>query len=413
MSSSSPVRSKLTRNTRSRKKEGVGKLKASPATNPVLYNTREELLTALKSTCLENAEVDFSGSYFIAGNVADTICDELAQCIWDATGYQFVVKDRPKTKRAQTTRLCCSLDEARGPRRSEDMPKQGKLAKPRYSCRSRLRITCLQQGARNGRLITVRMGHMRHDLYLDGGPEAVNPGEHERTLEAPVSVQPPATRAPDSLSSLSQHAPSFNPCNTVPNVWFSHVGAIAPRVVESAFVIEPAVAEALGILPARPISTRPPIPKLRVALLCVPTTSFIKIQTIDSTGMLDSPESMATTVAGLATFWPPAGTLILDMNNQDPKGSSGNETGQGKMWLPCDIDPRAPIDVTAHLRVGRNVMRFIQLVGMGEHTFVLYAYSVPPEAQDMESDLDSLFEDLQLASGDHSLFNFCATVTVS
>ncbi|KAJ6458748.1 hypothetical protein C8R45DRAFT_1109864 [Mycena sanguinolenta] len=51
MSSSSPVHSKLTRTIRFRKKEDVGKLKANPATNPVLYNNREELLTALKSTC--------------------------------------------------------------------------------------------------------------------------------------------------------------------------------------------------------------------------------------------------------------------------------------------------------------------------------------------------------------------------
>ncbi|KAJ6560529.1 hypothetical protein DFH09DRAFT_511463 [Mycena vulgaris] len=326
------------------------------------------------------------------------------------------VKDRLKTNRARTTRLCCSMDEARGPRRSEDMPKQGKLVKPRYSCRSRLRITCLKQGASNGRLVTVRMGHMRHDLYLEDRPEAVNPGEHEITLEAPFSVQPLATRAPDSPFSLSQHAPSFNPCNIVPNVWFSQVGTIAPSVVESAFVIEPAVAKALGILPAGPISNRPLSPKLRVALLCVPTTSLIEIQSIDSTGMLDSSESMAATVAGLATSWPPAGTLILDMNknlDQDPTGSGGTETGQGKMWLPHDIDPRAPIDVTAHLRAGRNIMRFIQLVGMSEHTFVLYAYPMPPKAQDAESDLHSLFEDSQLTPGDRSLFNFRATVTVS
>ncbi|KAJ6522489.1 hypothetical protein B0H19DRAFT_1202788 [Mycena capillaripes] len=399
MSSSLPVRPK---------KEDVEKLKA------VLYSTREELLTALKSTCLENAEVDFSGSYFIAGNGADTIYDDLVQCIWDATGYQFVVKDRPKTKRAQTTRFCCSLDEARGPRRSEAVSKQGNVAKPRYSCRSRLRITCLRRGASNGRLITVRMGHMRHDLYLDGGPEAAKSGEDEGRSEAPFNVESAATRTPDSLSSPSQHALSSNPCNTVPIVWFSQVGAIAPRVVESAFVIEPAVAEALGVLSARPISTRSaPIPKLRATLLCVSTTSFIEIQSMDSTGGLDSPERMTTTVAGLAIFWPPAGTLILDMNNQDPKGSGGNDTGQGKTWLPYDIDPRAPIDVTAHLRVGRNVIRFIQLAGMDEHTFVLYAYPVPPKAQDAEFDLDSFFEDSQLAPGDRrSLFNFCATVTV-
>ncbi|KAF7345846.1 hypothetical protein MVEN_01606300 [Mycena venus] len=409
--SSSSARSNLTRATRSHKKDDAEELKANSITNPVVYNTREELLTALKTTCLENAEVDFSGSYFIAGNGADTICDELVQCIWDATGYQFVVKDRPKTKRAQTTRLCCSLDKARGSRHGEDMPKQGKLAKPRFSCRSRLRITCLQPGARNERLITVRMGHMRHDLYLDGGPEAANHGGHERTLEASISVKPL-----DSPSSLSQHTPSSNPCNTVPNVWFSQVGANAPRIVESTFVIEPAAAEALGILPARRVSTRPLIPKLRVALLCVPTTSLIEIQSIDSPVMLDLPESMTTTVAGLPIFWPPAGTLILDMNNdsdQDLKSSGGKETGQGKTWLPYDIDPRLPIDVTAYLRVGRNVMRFIQLVGMDNHTFVLYAYPVPLKAQDAESDLDSLFEDSQLAPGDRSLFNFRATVTVS
>ncbi|KAJ6615781.1 hypothetical protein B0H10DRAFT_2190856 [Mycena sp. CBHHK59/15] len=177
---------------------------------------------------------------------------------------------------------------------------------------SQLRITCLQQGARNGHLITVRMGHMRHDLYLDGGPEAVNPGKHERTLEAPFSVQPPATRAPDSLSSLSQHAPSSNPCNIVPNVWFSQIGPF--QLSAFMFFLR---AVALRVVTRYSLTLRRPlILKLRVTL----ANNFLHRNPVNRLNC------MTTTVTGLATLWPPAGTLIRDMNNQDPKGSGGKET---------------------------------------------------------------------------------------
>ncbi|KAF7335833.1 hypothetical protein MVEN_02239600 [Mycena venus] len=170
----------------------TGKLKAKP---PKAYNTSEELLTALRKTCIEDPEVDFSGSYVVSGNDADTVSDKqrvqmVTNDIWKATGYRFTVKDHPPTERGHKTRLWCSQDEARrskhrGNSDAPRMSKQGELfAKQRFPCRSRLMITCLPPGGEGsrgegagGRVVTIRMHHyMRHEAYLESAAEATNNG---------------------------------------------------------------------------------------------------------------------------------------------------------------------------------------------------------------------------------------------
>ncbi|KAJ6553554.1 hypothetical protein DFH09DRAFT_924981, partial [Mycena vulgaris] len=146
---------------------------------PKTYTSSEELLAALAKTCLEDPEVDFSGSYLVAENDADTLSDKqrvqtVTHEIWKATGYRFTVKDHPPSDHGHKTRLWCSQDEARRSkhRRPGDVPrlsKQGELfAKPRFPCRSRLMISCLPEGPRDARVVTVRMHHyFRHDAYLE------------------------------------------------------------------------------------------------------------------------------------------------------------------------------------------------------------------------------------------------------
>ncbi|KAJ7213807.1 hypothetical protein B0H12DRAFT_1155644 [Mycena haematopus] len=188
----------------------TGKLKAKP---PKAYSTSEELLAALSKTCVEDPEVDFSGSYIVSAPDADMLSDKarvqtVTNDIWKATGYRFTVKDHPPTERGHKTRLWCSQDEARRSkhRGNNDAPrlsKQGELfAKQRFPCRSRLMITCLPapEGTRAapGRIVTIRMHHyVRHEAYLEAAAE---PNTSSGGIEAPG---PPPTLMPQTAQFLS------------------------------------------------------------------------------------------------------------------------------------------------------------------------------------------------------------------
>ncbi|KAJ7082846.1 hypothetical protein B0H15DRAFT_851692 [Mycena belliarum] len=161
-----------------------GKLKAK---TPKSYPNGEALLEDLAKSCLEDPEVDFSGSYLDADSTSSALSDKqrvqaVTHEIWRLTGYRFTVKDHPPAERGHKTRLWCSQDEARrskhrGPGDVPRVSKQGELfAKTRYPCRSRLMISCIPDGAGAARVVTVRMHHyMRHESYFEGEASAAPP----------------------------------------------------------------------------------------------------------------------------------------------------------------------------------------------------------------------------------------------
>ncbi|KAJ7650084.1 hypothetical protein FB45DRAFT_9102 [Roridomyces roridus] len=180
-----------------------------------------------------------------------------------------------------------------------------------------------------------------------------------------------------------------NPCDKVPGLWLVKVGAETSRVLEGRFVIEPGFAAIYDLTIPRPPSALPNS-KICVSLLCLSTEALHELYTKLS-GSGSSPENMASAVAELETSWPQDGTLFVDINH---------EADCGRTWLPYDIDPTSPIDVTNYIQPGPNVIRFIQLAGMVQRTFILYA-SRPKPVEDPFSS----FDDMQ--------FNFDARVTIS
>ncbi|KAJ6483788.1 hypothetical protein C8R47DRAFT_1132093 [Mycena vitilis] len=195
-----------------------GKLKAKP---PESFRSGADLLSALAKTCLEDPEVDFSGSYLIATNDADTLSDKqrvqrVAHDIWKATGYRFTVKDHPPSENGHKTRLWCSQDEARRSkhRGTGDVPRVSRqgdaLSKQRFPCRSRLMITCLADaGGGSVRVVTVRMHHhMRHDAYLEQPPTPVEsfPPPPLMTAQFFNIVKPPVYRM-DGLMQMPVEPP--------------------------------------------------------------------------------------------------------------------------------------------------------------------------------------------------------------
>ncbi|KAJ7900674.1 hypothetical protein B0H14DRAFT_1457451 [Mycena olivaceomarginata] len=106
---------------------------------------------------------------------------------------------------------------------------------------------------------------------------------------------------------------------------------------------------------------------------------------------------MAAAVASLEMAWPRDGTLFLDMNH-----GGSNE----KSWLPYEIDPSSPLDVTSFIQPGLNIIRLIQLTGMTDRTFILYASC-------REAEPAFQIFDYPTPRCADSMFNFSSKVTIS
>ncbi|KAJ7773453.1 hypothetical protein B0H16DRAFT_1512403 [Mycena metata] len=213
-----------------------------------------------------------------------------------------------------------------------------------------------------------RRGFDEDRAYSTPRPRNYAPGGYEDSpnqLMSPFGPPSHSARPPDS----SPAPPPHNPCNNVPGLWFVKVGADATRVVEGRFVVEPEFAAAWGLGPNPSSSSITPAqPKLQVLLLCLSTQGLNDLYN----SLIPShptPEMIATAAAGLQTAWPQDGSLFVGMNVEG--------TG-GRTWLPYQMDPSAPLDVTHHILPGLNIIRFIQLANMVERTFILYAARRPP-----------------------------------
>ncbi|KAJ6513082.1 hypothetical protein C8R45DRAFT_813375 [Mycena sanguinolenta] len=144
-------------------------------------------------------------------------------------------------------------------------------------------------------------------------------------------------------------------------------------------------------------STARPAPKLSVVLLCLPTEAVSALyESLIPTN--PSAERIATAVAELDSAWPQDGTLFLDMNEQ---------TG-GRTWLPHQISPVSPLDVTEHIQPGPNVVRFIQLANMAERTFIMYASPRKPP----DTTVSRMFENAASMQIANPLFNFGPATTI-
>ncbi|KAJ7914034.1 hypothetical protein B0H13DRAFT_2325758 [Mycena leptocephala] len=233
-------------------------------------------------------------------------------------------------------------------------------------------------------------------LSIHGRRPSVRPSGQGCEDEDSLDLQYPPS---DSIRYSATALPAPNPCRNVPGLWFVKVGASASKILEAKFVVDPEFAAAWDLLPtssstsaAHEKSTKA---KLCVVLLCLPTAAasalYSSLITTDPT-----PEGMATAVAGLETARPQDGTLFIDINK---------EGIQGKTWLPYDIDPTLPLDVTHCIQAGSNVIRFIQLTSMEERTFILYASRREPDTD--------MFDDTTPTPSDNPMFNFDASVTVT
>ncbi|KAF8193389.1 hypothetical protein BJ912DRAFT_1031165 [Pholiota molesta] len=131
------------------------------ATKPTkTYQSRDDLLIALRDRFRQGANVDFHGTYDIidAGVTHKQRVQSVAHEIWKATGYRFTVKDHPQFINGHKTRFWKLQGDCYKPRvtsagrswRKTDIPAESLLISSRDS------------HLPGSRCITVRMHHQSH-----------------------------------------------------------------------------------------------------------------------------------------------------------------------------------------------------------------------------------------------------------
>ncbi|KIM39241.1 hypothetical protein M413DRAFT_447192 [Hebeloma cylindrosporum] len=180
------------------------------------YQSREELLEALRMRFKQGPAVEFHGMYeLIDPELSHKSRIQLvAYEIWKTTGYRFTVKDHPQVANGHKTRFWCSQDDAHRSKSSRAARKaQGDcykprvtsggdaMAKARYPCRSRLLISSRDAKVPGIGSITVRMHHhVAHEPYADSNIRVYDGWESGWPVprESPVSRGVNKQRAADS-----------------------------------------------------------------------------------------------------------------------------------------------------------------------------------------------------------------------
>ncbi|KAI9463297.1 hypothetical protein BJY52DRAFT_1350674 [Lactarius psammicola] len=91
-----------------------------------------------------------------------------------------------------------------------------------------------------------------------------------------------------------------------------------------------------------------------------------------------TPQAFALALHDLQPQWPDDGTLVLQMNADQPGEQS---------WFAYDMSAGKSLDVSSAVLLGTNTLRILQLRNMAELVFVLYA--TPPTAEMLAAAIES------------------------
>ncbi|KAK6988804.1 hypothetical protein R3P38DRAFT_3442932 [Favolaschia claudopus] len=202
-------------------------------------------------------------------------------------------------------------------------------------------------------------------LNLDGvrqGP--VSASGSSSYCDRRVAIRSPEISPPSSkeiIYSAASAPSSFlrmgEACN-IPSLLVVQLAALRSTIVESKFFIPQ------GALSQGGLRSCIDSPQVTVDLYCLPTI----LCNCAALSSLSGKKLSATLDTFRAqTTWPRDGTLFIDLN--DDAG--------GKSWLPWELEPCWPLDITDYVRPGVNTVRFIQLEGMAHLTFVIEPESAP------------------------------------
>ncbi|KAF8150021.1 hypothetical protein B0H34DRAFT_666460 [Crassisporium funariophilum] len=111
---------------------------------------------------------------------------------------------------------------------------------------------------------------------------------------------------------------------------------------------------------------------LHLQICCLPRIVVDSMMEEMTSGATIQDLAMAT--SQIENHWPTTGHLIIKVNPQSKIA---------RTWLPHELKPTSPpVLIQNCVRQGINTVQFIQLSGMSEHVFVLFAIEKPSHPDD-------------------------------
>ncbi|KAF8156162.1 hypothetical protein K438DRAFT_1777588 [Mycena galopus ATCC 62051] len=138
------------------------------------YRDQQDLLSALRDMFKASKHVNFYGTYQTPTDPLITENERVQMTvleIWKVTGYRFRVKENKSTATGHRTRLWCCQDRDRKqkprPSTREGAKTRDTLGMHRFDCKSRLRVSCLDEEEGQHK-ISISLRHLNsHVPYYD------------------------------------------------------------------------------------------------------------------------------------------------------------------------------------------------------------------------------------------------------
>ncbi|KAJ6624059.1 hypothetical protein B0H10DRAFT_2213107 [Mycena sp. CBHHK59/15] len=139
------------------------------------FSDAENFCEALRADFKSGKAVDFHGTYDIAVDALVAPRDRVrmvAAEIWKIGGYRFIVRDHRKLKSGHRTRFWCSQDAAHKKKskvsQNPDIRNRDNVGMKRYSCQSKLSISCQRKKDSEELTVNVKLQHAgKHISYVD------------------------------------------------------------------------------------------------------------------------------------------------------------------------------------------------------------------------------------------------------
>jgi len=182
----------------------------------------------------------------------------------------------------------------------------------------------------------------------------------------------PAYTLQPVLSSTPSSAPPNPFVAKVPGIWAIQVGKPSVGQTDVAFEVDQDTVNAVHRWATHRRGFDPNARHVVVHLVALRASAVSAAQQSlsQSPGGI-TPEAFALAVRDLQPQWPDDGSLVLQLNAGQPEEQA---------WFPSDMSGETRLDVSGAVRVGTNSLGIMQLRGMADAIFVVYAFPPTPEA---------------------------------
>ncbi|KAI3607450.1 hypothetical protein WG66_004629 [Moniliophthora roreri] len=175
-------------------------------------------------------------------------------------------------------------------------------------------------------------------------------------------IQTAEEQGPDCSASVNRTlAP---PGHTVPGLWLVQQALDSPGILDCQIHLDADTAQRWQLYEksAEMSPLEEGTEMLNLSFVCL---SYEAVEGIFKS-MLLTPEALSEAVKSSVKEWPLQGTLLVQTN----PGESHSKT-----WLPQEMKPNTPLDITHFIRPGQNVIRCIQLAPL-RYFFILHATTI-------------------------------------